>query len=153
MSFNSKKFEFHPSTPLWIRLTTSWHFIKYHHVNPFSAEPFVVNCLCGWQGVNGVYSWMILLGVASIQGYTLKWPACIRIRAHSTERVNPISLNLTTVSKILPFMHLDGSTVVNRTLRPSGLHSNRSETDVMTYGDFSSKSQAQLGISWDFFFH
>ncbi len=24
--------------------------------NPFSAEPFVVNCLCGCQGVNGVYS-------------------------------------------------------------------------------------------------
>ncbi len=41
-------------------------------INPFSAEPFVINCLCGWQGVDGVY--------------TLQWPA--RIRAHSTERVN-----------------------------------------------------------------
>ncbi len=25
-------------------------------INPFSAEPIVVNSLCGWQGVNGVYS-------------------------------------------------------------------------------------------------
>ena len=25
-------------------------------LNPFSAEPSVVNCLCGLQGVNGVYS-------------------------------------------------------------------------------------------------
>ncbi len=24
--------------------------------NPFSAEPCVVNCLRGWQGVNGIYS-------------------------------------------------------------------------------------------------
>ncbi len=31
---------------------------------------------------------IILLGVACIKKYTLKWPACICIRAHSAERVN-----------------------------------------------------------------
>ena len=38
-------------------------------INPFSAEPFVVNCICGSQGVNGVYS---CANCASIQKYTLK---------------------------------------------------------------------------------
>ncbi len=33
------------------------HFVKNATlINPFSAEPCVVNFLCGWQGVNGVYS-------------------------------------------------------------------------------------------------
>ena len=31
-------------------------YFVHPSINPFSAEPFVVNCICGWQGVNGVYS-------------------------------------------------------------------------------------------------
>ena len=71
-------------------------------VNPFSAEPFMVNCLCGWQGVNGIYL------------CTLKWPAHIRIRAHSTERVNEPSFQMSRRGRFLLFLQHECLVTLNK---------------------------------------
>ncbi len=45
-----------PSASPSVRLSALSHLNPHHQFNPFSAELCVVNCLCGWQGVNEVFS-------------------------------------------------------------------------------------------------